>query len=68
VALDGRYEPSPWAPVADQVTLYERTDGSEGADFMGGRCIVLTSRGARTGRLGKTPLIRVTDGVPRGSR
>jgi deazaflavin-dependent oxidoreductase (nitroreductase family) len=62
MTLEGVYEPSPWGPVADQVTLYERTGGREGADFMGGRCIVLTTRGARTGKLRKTPLIRVTDG------
>ncbi len=30
---------------------------------MGGRCIILTSRGAKTGRLRKTPLIQVTDGT-----
>ena len=63
MSLDGEYEPSPWEPVADQVALYERTGGAEGADFMGGRCIILTSRGARSGRVRKTPLIRVTDGT-----
>lgn len=61
--LTGTYEPSPWEPVAQQVEDYERTDGVEGADFMGGRCIILTSVGARSGNLRKTPLIRVTDGM-----
>lgn len=63
MALDGEYEPSPWEPIAEQVELYERTGGTEGADFMGGPCIILTSRGARSGKLRKTPLIRVTDGT-----
>ena len=61
--LTGEYEPTPWEPVADQVAAYERTGGVEGAEFMGGRCIILTSVGAKTGKLRKTPLIRVTDGA-----
>jgi deazaflavin-dependent oxidoreductase (nitroreductase family) len=44
------------------VADYERTGGREGAEFMGGPCIVLTTVGARTGKVRKTPLIRVTDG------
>ena len=60
--LEGEYEPSPWEPIAEQVELFERTDGVEGADFMGGPCIILTTKGARSGKLRKTPLIRVTDG------
>jgi deazaflavin-dependent oxidoreductase (nitroreductase family) len=56
---DAEYEPSPWEPVADQVALYEKTDGAEGADFMGGRCIILSTVGARSGKLRKTPLIRI---------
>jgi F420H(2)-dependent quinone reductase len=63
MVLDGDYVPSPWGPVADQVALYERTGGEEGAEFMGGTCIILTTKGARTGQLRKTPLIRVTDGT-----
>jgi deazaflavin-dependent oxidoreductase (nitroreductase family) len=59
VRLTGEYVPSAWEPVADQVRLYEETGGQEGADFMGGPCIVLTSVGAKTGKLRKTPLIRV---------
>jgi len=61
--LTGTYEPTPWEPVAQQVADYERTDGVEGADFMGGPCIILTSVGAKSGNLRKTPLIRVTDGT-----
>jgi deazaflavin-dependent oxidoreductase (nitroreductase family) len=61
--LVGEYEPSPWEPIAEQVELFERTDGAEGAEFMGGPCIILTTKGAKTGKLRKTPLIRVTDGT-----
>ncbi len=61
--LDGEYEPSPWEPIAEQVEQYERTDGVEGAEFMGGPCIILTTKGARSGKLRKTPLIQVTDGT-----
>jgi deazaflavin-dependent oxidoreductase (nitroreductase family) len=61
--LDGEYEPSPWEPIAEQVEQYERTDGVEGGEFMGGPCIILTSTGARSGKLRKTPLIQITDGT-----
>ncbi len=61
--LDGEYEPSPWEPIAEQVEQYERTDGVEGAEFMGGPCIILTTKGARSGKPRKTPLIQVTDGT-----
>ncbi|MEO6629604.1 MAG: nitroreductase/quinone reductase family protein [Aquihabitans sp.] len=61
--LTGEYEPTPWEPVANQVADYERTDGVEGSDFMGGACIILTSLGAKSGKIRKTPLIRVTDGA-----
>jgi len=63
MAFDAEYEPSPWEPIAEQVELYERTGGAEGNDFMGGPCIILTSVGAKSGKLRKTPLIRVTDGT-----
>jgi deazaflavin-dependent oxidoreductase (nitroreductase family) len=61
--LSGEYVPTPWEPVAEQVAEYERSDGVEGSDFMGGRCVVLTGLGAKTGFIRKTPLIRVTDGT-----
>ena len=61
--LAGEYEPSPWEPIAEQVVLFESTNGAEGNEFMGGPCIILTSVGAKSGKLRKTPLIRVTDGT-----
>jgi len=63
--LEGEYEPSPWDWVADQVKLYEETGGAEGNLLNGRPIIVLTTRGARTGKLRKTPLMRVTDGEGR---
>jgi deazaflavin-dependent oxidoreductase (nitroreductase family) len=57
--LTGEYEPSaaPWA--RDQVDLYERSGGTEGTDMQGKPVIILTSLGAKTGKIRKTPLMRV---------
>jgi deazaflavin-dependent oxidoreductase (nitroreductase family) len=57
--LTGEYEPSaaPWA--RDQVELYERSGGTEGTDMQGKPVIILTSLGAKTGKVRKTPLMRV---------
>jgi deazaflavin-dependent oxidoreductase (nitroreductase family) len=62
--LEGEYEPSPWDPVADQVRVYEATDGIEGGTMEGKPVVILTSRGAISGKVRKTPLMRVErDGV-----
>jgi F420H(2)-dependent quinone reductase len=57
--LTGEYEPSAFDFSRDQVELYERTGGAEGADNQGSPVIVLTSVGAKSGKLRKTPLMRV---------
>ena len=57
--LEGEYEPSPWGPVEEQVRLYESTGGAEGWDLEGRPCIILTTRGRKTGKLRKSPLMRV---------
>ena len=57
--LTGEYEPSAFDFSRDQVALYERTGGAEGADNQGRPVIVLTSVGAKSGKLRKTPLMRV---------
>jgi len=57
--LEGQYEPSPWDPVAEQVRRYEATDGAEGGDLEGQPVVILTTRGRKTGKLRKTPLIRI---------
>ena len=60
--LDGEYEPSPWEPIAQQVEQYEATGGVEGGELQGKPCIILTTKGRKSGKLRKTPLMRVTDG------
>ena len=57
--LEGDYEPSPSSWAREQAELYEATDGREGGDLCGRPVIVLTSVGARTGKIRKTPLMRV---------
>jgi deazaflavin-dependent oxidoreductase (nitroreductase family) len=57
--LEGEYLPSAWEPVAAQVALYEATGGEEGSEFLGGTCIILTTRGNKSGMIRKTPLMRV---------
>jgi deazaflavin-dependent oxidoreductase (nitroreductase family) len=62
MALEGTYAPSPWAPIADQVKLYEESNGTEGTELEGQPCIILWTKGRHTGDVRKTPLIRVNDG------
>jgi len=57
--LIGEYEPSAFDFSRDQVDLYERSGGTEGTDNRGKPVIVLTSVGAKSGKLRKTPLMRV---------
>jgi deazaflavin-dependent oxidoreductase (nitroreductase family) len=58
--LTGEYEPSAFDFARDQVELYERTGGAEGSENPGGRpVIILTSVGAKSGKIRKTPLMRV---------
>ncbi|WP_369230122.1 nitroreductase family deazaflavin-dependent oxidoreductase [Streptomyces sp. R21] len=67
--LEGEYEPSPTQWVRDQVELYEGSGGTEGltlgsflpvppaiADLP---VIVLTTLGGRSGKIRKSPLMRV---------
>jgi len=64
VPLHAEYEPSPPGGAREQAELYEATDGRAGGDLRGRPVIVLTSVGAKTGKLRKTPLMRVErDGV-----
>ena len=57
--LQGTYEPSPEPWVRDQVEQFERSGGTEANTMRDVPIIVLTSRGAKSGRLRKTPLMRV---------
>ena len=57
--LTGEYEPSPEQWVRDQVELYESSGGTKGTTLRGMPVVILTNRGARSGKLRKTPLMRV---------
>jgi deazaflavin-dependent oxidoreductase (nitroreductase family) len=57
--LSGEYQPSPEKWVRDQVELYEGSGGTEGTTMRGMPVVVLTTVGARSGKLRKTPLMRV---------
>ncbi|WP_181807170.1 nitroreductase family deazaflavin-dependent oxidoreductase [Streptomyces shenzhenensis] len=59
--LEGEYEPSPAAWVREQVELYESSGGKEGTTLMdtGLPVIVLTTLGVKSGKIRKTPLMRV---------
>jgi deazaflavin-dependent oxidoreductase (nitroreductase family) len=57
--LDGEYEPSPWGGVAEQVRQYEATGGQEGGTLAGVPCVILWTRGRKSGKVRKSPLIRV---------
>lgn len=57
--LEGEYEQSPWDLIADQVRRYEESGGTEGTTLDGQPCVILTTRGRRSGKLRKSPLMRV---------
>jgi deazaflavin-dependent oxidoreductase (nitroreductase family) len=57
--LDGEYAPSTAGWARKQAEAYERSGGSDAADLRGRPVIVLTSVGAKTGKLRKTALMRV---------
>ncbi|MEV5357432.1 nitroreductase family deazaflavin-dependent oxidoreductase [Streptomyces sp. NPDC093516] len=59
--LEGEYEPSPTGWVRRQVELYESSGGTQGTTLQGTTLpvVVLTTRGARSGKLRKTPVMRV---------
>src|SRR5437868_12494936 len=57
--LTGEYVPSPSKWAADQVDLYERSGGTEGTEMQGRPVVILTTKGAKSGKLRKTPLMRV---------
>jgi F420H(2)-dependent quinone reductase len=60
--LSGEYEPAPTDWVAEQVAQYEATDGREGGTFKGKPVVILTSLGAKSGKLRKNPVMRTENG------
>jgi len=57
--LHGEYQPSPQKWVRDQVEEYESSGGTRGTTLRGRPVVILTTLGARSGKLRKTPLMRV---------
>jgi F420H(2)-dependent quinone reductase len=59
--LRGEYEPSSQQWVREQVERYERSGGTEATTLRdtGLPVVVVTNRGARSGKLRKTPVMRV---------
>ena len=59
--VEGDYEPSPRSWVRDQVELYEGSGGTQGTTLRdtGLPVVIITNRGARSGKVRKTPLMRV---------
>ncbi|MET4614440.1 deazaflavin-dependent oxidoreductase (nitroreductase family) [Rhodococcus sp. PvR044] len=57
--LTGEYEPSPTKWSADQAELYESSGGTKGTTMQGKPVVLLTTKGAKSGKLRKAPLMRV---------
>jgi deazaflavin-dependent oxidoreductase (nitroreductase family) len=61
MAVEGTYEPSPQPWVRDQVAEYEASGGERANTLLdtGLPVIIVTTRGNKTGKVRKTPLMRV---------
>ena len=61
MAIDGEYVPSTAQWVRDQVDEYEGSGGTAGTTLRdtGLAVVIVTNRGAKTGAVRKTPLMRV---------
>ena len=59
--VEGEYEPSPQAFVSEQVEAYESSGGQRGNTLMdtGMPGVIVTLRGATSGKVRKVPLMRV---------
>ena len=57
--LHGEYVPSTSQRSRNQVELYEGSGGVQGTSLNGRPVVIVTNRGAKTGKLRKTPLMRV---------
>src|SRR3978361_1044714 len=59
MAISGEYAPSPSEWARDQVALYESSGGTEGTTMRDYPVVILTTLGAKSGKVRKTPLMRV---------
>jgi deazaflavin-dependent oxidoreductase (nitroreductase family) len=62
MTLNSEYEPSPRDYVSETVQLYEASGGAEGNTLNGRPVIILTTVGNKTGKIRKTPLMRIEHG------
>jgi deazaflavin-dependent oxidoreductase (nitroreductase family) len=57
--ITGEYEPNTMDWVREQVEKYESSGGTDGVMLRGMPCVVITMRGAKTGKVRKIALMRV---------
>ena len=57
--LSGDYEPSPWDWVREHAEKITESGSTDGVEMKGKPLILLTTIGAKTGKIRKTPLMRV---------
>jgi F420H(2)-dependent quinone reductase len=57
--LEGEYEPPTAKWVRDQIEEYEGSGGTSGTELRGVPTVVLTSKGASSGKLRKHPVMRI---------
>ncbi|MEU8894223.1 nitroreductase family deazaflavin-dependent oxidoreductase [Nocardia sp. NPDC048505] len=57
--LTGEYAPSTSDWAREQAETYENSGGTDGTELQGKPVVLLTTKGAKTGLLRKTPLMRV---------
>jgi F420H(2)-dependent quinone reductase len=60
--LSGEYEPSTSDWARENAEKYMESGGTDGTELQGRPVILLTSIGAKTGKIRKTPLMRVEHG------
>ena len=60
--LSGEYEPSTSDWARENAEKYIESGGTDGTELQGRPVILLTSIGAKTGKIRKTPLMRVEHG------
>ena len=57
--ITGEYEPNTMKWVSQQVEKYESSGGTDGVMLQGMPCVIVTMRGAKSGKVRKIALMRV---------
>lgn len=60
--MTSTYVPSPSDRIREQVALYEATGGPQGGTLEGRPVVILTTTGAKTGKVRKNPVMRIKEG------